>query len=61
MNDFNAQLETLALPIPACESWCEEGEAQHAREHPEDRSCWSTYQVVPLSRHEPGRYGGNAG
>jgi hypothetical protein len=43
----------LAVPVRPCEPWCEVGTGEHATQHPDDRSCWSTYNVVPLSRHKP--------
>ena len=43
----------LLVPVRPCTSWCEDGPEAHADQHPRDRSCWSTYQIVPLSRHEP--------
>jgi hypothetical protein len=41
----------LAVPVRECAQWCEDGPDTHATQHPDDRSCWSTYQVIPLSRH----------
>ena len=47
----------LEAPLRACEPWCENGDG-HGQEHPEDRSCWSTYEVLGLSHpfHRPSHY-----
>lgn len=41
----------LEYPVRDCLPWCEEVDG-HADAHPDDRRCWSTYLVVPLSRAE---------
>jgi hypothetical protein len=45
----------LEVPLRTCTPWCENGDG-HGDEHPEDRSCWSTFQVVPLSQHSTSKY-----
>jgi hypothetical protein len=47
---------SLEVPLRECTSWCEVG-GGHGDEHPDDRACWSTYQIVPLSRHQALRMG----
>lgn len=40
----------LRLPLRDCEPWCQDGDG-HGDEHPDDRSCWSSFNPIPLSQH----------
>ena len=48
--------DDLRVPLRQCEPWCTEGNG-HADEHPDDRSCWSTFNPVPLTRHAAVKFG----
>lgn len=49
--------DPLDWPVRPCEPWCDHSTAGHGDEvHPQDRYCYSEYQIVPLSRHKPERW-----
>ncbi|WP_370705096.1 hypothetical protein [Nocardioides sp. MH1] len=44
------------MPIRGCTPWCTESPEAHAKQHPEDRSRWPTFRIVPQSEHRPSQY-----
>jgi hypothetical protein len=52
---MSAATVDLIVPLRPCTPWCRDGDG-HGDEHPEDRTCWSDYAHVVLSRHKPAHY-----
>ncbi|MGI8523068.1 MAG: hypothetical protein ACR2K3_07125 [Nocardioides sp.] len=50
-------LDPLAVPLRACEPWCDRKGDGHPDQHPEDRLCWSRFWQTPLSLGKADKYG----
>ncbi|WP_447646745.1 DUF6907 domain-containing protein [Nocardioides zeae] len=48
--------DDLRVPLRPCAPWCRDGDG-HPGEHPDDRSCWSSFNPVPLTMHPAVRFG----
>lgn len=48
--------DDLRVPLRPCAPWCRDGDG-HPGEHPDDRSCWSAFNPVPLTRHRAVKFG----